>query len=130
MKTDEQVLKEWMSDRITFEIGRRKFFTQYEFAAVVDTLCNKKLIDLNSYDVKPGPFKSAVRVSNLTLRMDSSSSGATFPKFLFIHTQLKHPKNRHLRDPRQLARFESASELYDYLVDLKRGHPRVVKTSP
>lgn len=127
MKTDEQVLKEWMSDRIMFTIGRRKSFTQYEFAAVTDTLCNKRLVDINRYVVKHGAFKFAVRASRLTLRMDSISTGATFPKLDHITAALNSPEHEHLRDPRKLARFESASELYNYLqnADNKLGIMRI-----
>lgn len=125
MKTDEQVLKEWMDDRIEFDMGLRRYFTQYEFAAVVDTLCYKRLVDLESYNVKPGLFKRAVKASNHTLRMDLR--GNTFPKLEYISTALRAEENKSLRDPRQIARFESVSELYDYLQekDIKNGVVRV-----
>jgi hypothetical protein len=127
MKTDEQVLKEWMEDQITFKIGTRKVFTQYEFAAVVDTLCNKRLTDIDSYNVKKGKFKMAVRASNLTLRMDHAPNSTSFPKLAYLHAALKAAENKCLRDPRKIARFESASELYDYLQnkDIKDGIVRV-----
>lgn len=127
MKTDEQVLKEWMADKIAFEIGRRKFFSQYEFAAILDTLCNKQLADINSYGVKKGLLRDASRASRLTLRMDHNEKGAQFPKLEYLHAALKAPENTSLRDPRKLARFESVSELYEYLSnkDIKDGIVRV-----
>ena len=117
MKTDERVLKEWMSDQIAFEIGRRKLFTQYEFAAVTDTLCNGDLRDINRYVVKKGDFKHAVRAVRLTKRMDQSTKVVSFPKFSYINAALGSPDYKSLRDPRALARFESADELYNYLTD-------------
>lgn len=128
MKTDEQVLKEWMSDRIAFEIGRRRFFTQYEFAVIVNTFEGRRLSGMDKYNVKKGTLSQAMSVSNLVTRSDFGTTvGPSFPRLDTIKRALQSTEHQHLCDPRQLARFESVSELYNYLqnADNKLGIMRV-----
>ena len=117
MKTDDQVLTQWIDDRIEFKIGMRDFFSRDEFIVLVSYLTNKHFHP--SEFLGEGIHLSATEFKSIRdLLLYIGDRGAvswreiTYEK---INDLLGEPQFKHLCNPRVLARFESQYELRSYL---------------
>lgn len=108
MKTDEKVLMEWLTNRIMFRIGDRKFFSQTTFAMLTKVLC-KRLFSIDAADLIES--SGWLIINELVVRNDKYRS----KKIETVCKLMGYQVNQHLHDPRQIARFESLDELYKHL---------------